>query len=103
MPNAVRHAVSRSTGSTTWTRKDGDEWQDDLPQPRGRHDRQGEGRGLEERLDPEQLLRQVQVHRRGEAREDHRWPAGPAHPHQQGEGRAEEARRQADREEGDGQ
>lgn len=26
MPNAVRHAVSRSTGSTTWTRKDGDEW-----------------------------------------------------------------------------
>jgi hypothetical protein len=26
MPNAVRHAVSRSTGSTTWTRKEGDEW-----------------------------------------------------------------------------
>lgn len=23
---AVRHAVSRSTGATTWTRKDGDEW-----------------------------------------------------------------------------
>ena len=23
---AVRHAISRSTGSTTWTRKDGDEW-----------------------------------------------------------------------------
>lgn len=22
----VRHAVSRSTGATTWTRKDGDEW-----------------------------------------------------------------------------
>lgn len=22
----VRHAVSRSTGTTTWTRKDGDEW-----------------------------------------------------------------------------
>ncbi len=29
MPNAVRHAVSRSTGSTTWTRKDGDEWRTD--------------------------------------------------------------------------
>lgn len=24
--NNVRHAVSRSTGATTWTRKDGDEW-----------------------------------------------------------------------------
>lgn len=24
--NQVRHAVSRSTGATTWTRKDGDEW-----------------------------------------------------------------------------
>jgi hypothetical protein len=24
--NRVRHAVSRSTGATTWTRKDGDEW-----------------------------------------------------------------------------
>jgi hypothetical protein len=24
--NNVRHAVSRSTGTTTWTRKDGDEW-----------------------------------------------------------------------------
>jgi len=24
--NAVRHAVSRSTGATTWTRKEGDEW-----------------------------------------------------------------------------
>ena len=22
----VRHAISRSTGATTWTRKDGDEW-----------------------------------------------------------------------------
>ena len=22
----VRHAVSRSTGATTWTRKDGDDW-----------------------------------------------------------------------------
>ena len=22
----VRHAVSRSTGATTWTRKEGDEW-----------------------------------------------------------------------------
>ena len=24
--NSVRHAVARATGSTTWTRKDGDEW-----------------------------------------------------------------------------
>jgi hypothetical protein len=24
--NRVRHAVSRSTGATTWTRQDGDEW-----------------------------------------------------------------------------
>ena len=24
--NNVRHAVSRSTGTTTWTRKEGDEW-----------------------------------------------------------------------------
>ncbi|MGA8248758.1 MAG: hypothetical protein WB797_17760 [Nocardioides sp.] len=24
--NNVRHAVSRSTGATTWTRKDGDDW-----------------------------------------------------------------------------
>ena len=24
--NRDRHAVSRSTGATTWTRKDGDEW-----------------------------------------------------------------------------
>ena len=24
--NLVRHAVSRSTGATTWTRKEGDEW-----------------------------------------------------------------------------
>lgn len=24
--NQVRHAVSRSTGATTWTRKDGTEW-----------------------------------------------------------------------------
>lgn len=24
--NKVRHAVSHSTGATTWTRKDGDEW-----------------------------------------------------------------------------
>ena len=22
----VRHAIARSTGATTWTRKDGDEW-----------------------------------------------------------------------------
>ena len=24
--NNVRHAIARSTGATTWTRKDGDEW-----------------------------------------------------------------------------
>lgn len=24
--NRVRHAVTRSTGATTWTRKDGDDW-----------------------------------------------------------------------------
>lgn len=27
--NDVRHAVARSTGTTTWTRKDGDEWKID--------------------------------------------------------------------------
>lgn len=27
--NSVRHAVARTTGSTTWTRKDGEEWKID--------------------------------------------------------------------------
>lgn len=31
--------------------------EDDLPRPRGRGHRHGEGRGVEERLDPSQLLR----------------------------------------------
>ena len=52
---------------------------DDLSQPRDRDDRHDPGHGLEERLDAGQLLRQVQGHRGGQGREDHRRPA--AHPH----------------------
>lgn len=45
--NNTRHAVSRSTGATTWTRKEGDTWKTTCLNHDGRDDRAEPGSGLE--------------------------------------------------------